>query len=87
MTSVGHRVRALVTDLALFEKDDAGLLALTAVAPGPGTVSERAGAVRDRCPWELSVAPSVAELEAPDPSLVERLRRWDPEGRFLRPGA
>ncbi len=86
VTSVGHRVRALVTDLALFEKNDAGVLALTAVAPGPGTVSERIGAVRGRCPWDLAVAPSVVELEAPDRSLVERLRRWDPEGRFLRPG-
>ncbi len=87
VTSVGHRVRALVTDLALFEKDDTDVLALTAVAPGPGTVSERVEAVRSLCPWDLSVGQMVAELDVPDPALVERLRRWDPEGRFLRPGA
>ncbi|HEY4928246.1 MAG TPA: CoA-transferase [Acidimicrobiales bacterium] len=87
VTSVGHRVRALVTDLCLFEKDASGELALTAVAPGPGSLAERVDAVRERCPWNLSVADPVTELDAPDPALVEKLRRWDPEGRFLRPGA
>ena len=86
VTSVGDRVRALVTDLALFEKDETGVLALVAVAPGDGTVAERVEVVRSRCPWELSVAEGIRELEAPDPALVERLRRWDPQGRFLRPG-
>ena len=87
VTSVGARVRALVTDLALFEKDDTGVLALTAVAPGAGTIDARVDAVRALCPWDLSVGPTVAELDVPDPALVERLRRWDPQGRFLRPGA
>jgi len=87
VTSVGTRVRALVTDLALFEKDDTGVLALTAVAPGAGTIEARVDEVRALCPWDLSVGPTVAELDGPDPALVERLRRWDPQGRFLRPGA
>jgi acyl CoA:acetate/3-ketoacid CoA transferase beta subunit len=75
-----------VTDLALFERDAGGELALTAVAPGAGSVADRVAHVRTLCPWELHVADRVAELEPPDPDLVERLRRWDPEGRFLRPG-
>jgi acyl CoA:acetate/3-ketoacid CoA transferase beta subunit len=86
VTSPGRRVRAFVTDLALFERDADGELALTAVAPGPGTVVERVAHVRTLCPWDLHVADRVAELEPPDPAHVERLRRWDPEGRFLRPG-
>ncbi len=87
VTSVGDRVRALVTDLALFEKDGTGELTLTAVASGAGTVAERVEAVRARCPWDLTVAEEVGELAPPEPALVGRLRRWDPEGRFLRPGA
>ena len=87
VTSVGDRVRARVTDLAVFEKDAAGVLALVAVAPGEGTVADRVDAVRTRCPWDLSVADHVVELDPPDPASVERLRRWDPQGRFLRPGS
>jgi hypothetical protein len=43
--------------------------------------------VRTLCPWDLHEADRVAELDPPDPALIEQLRRWDPEGRFLRPGA
>ena len=42
---------------------------------------------RALCPWDLHVADDVVELDPPDPTHVEQLRRWDPEGRFLRPGA
>jgi len=87
VTSPGVRVRAFVTDLALFERDGDGELALTAVAPGPGSVAERIAHVQGLCPWDLHVADDVAELDPPDPAHIERLRRWDPEGRFLRPGA
>jgi len=87
VTSVGSRVRALVTDLALFEKDGTGELALSAVAPGDGDVAERVARVRALCPWDLRVAGTVAELDPPEAAHVERLRRWDPQGRFLRPGA
>ena len=86
VTSPGHRVRAFVTDLGLFERDDSGELALTAVACGPGTVADRVDHIRSLCPWDVHVADDVAELEPPDPAHIERLRRWDPEGRFLRPG-
>jgi acyl CoA:acetate/3-ketoacid CoA transferase beta subunit len=87
ITSVGDRVRALVTDLALFEKVDGAELVLTAVAPGTGTVVERVEQVRSRCPWDLRLANTVDELEPPDPTHIEMLRRWDPQGRFLRPEA
>jgi acyl CoA:acetate/3-ketoacid CoA transferase beta subunit/acyl CoA:acetate/3-ketoacid CoA transferase alpha subunit len=86
ITSVGDRVRALVTDLAVFEKDEHGELALTAIASGAGGIGERVEQVRALCPWELRVADRVTELDPPDPGQVERLRRWDPQGRFLRPG-
>jgi len=86
ITSVGDRVRALVTDLAVFEKDEHGELVLTTIARGEGGIAERVERVRALCPWELRVADRVTELDPPDPRHVERLRRWDPQGRFLRPG-
>ena len=84
VTSVGDRGRALVTDLAIFEKHGAEL-ALAALAPGNGSVAERLERVRALCPWDLRVASSVIELDPPDSSLIGRLRRWDPQGLFLRP--
>jgi acyl CoA:acetate/3-ketoacid CoA transferase alpha subunit/acyl CoA:acetate/3-ketoacid CoA transferase beta subunit len=78
VTSPGERVRALVTDLATFEKRD-GELVLTALAP-EATVEEVRGAIG----WELCVAEDVATLAAVTQEEVARLRRWDPRGWFLR---
>ncbi len=79
VTSPGERVRALVTDLATFEKED-GELTLTALAPG-ATVDD----VRALCGWELRVAAGeLPVLDAPTPDEVAALRRWDPQGWFLR---
>lgn len=84
VTSPGGRVRALVTDLGIFEKDDEGELRLVAVAPGPEVLDERVRRVADLCNWPLAVAPDVVELEGPDVAHVEALRQWDPQGLFLR---
>jgi len=88
ITSPGDRVRALVTDLGVFEKGPDGGFVLTAVAPGsgPGPVEERVAAIGELCGWPLAVAPVVTELEPPAVADVEALRRWDPQGRFLRGG-
>jgi len=79
VTSPGARVQALVTDLGTFTKHD-GELVLSALAPGV-TVDD----VRALCGWELRVAegelPVLAEVTAAE---VEALRRWDPQGWFLR---
>ncbi len=86
VTSPGRRVRAFVTDLGTFEKDPEGRFVLTAIAAGTGAPAERVELVREACGWELAVAPRITELPPPDPSDVELLRRWDPQGRFLRGG-
>jgi acyl CoA:acetate/3-ketoacid CoA transferase beta subunit len=86
VTSPGRRVRAFVTDLGTFEKDPEGRFVLTAVAAGAGAVAERVGLVREACGWELAVAPRVTDLAPPDAADVELLRRWDPQGLFLRSG-
>jgi acyl CoA:acetate/3-ketoacid CoA transferase beta subunit len=84
VTSPGFRVRALVTDLGTFERDDGGFV-LTAVPEGPDPLRERIEQVRQLCGWELAVAEEVVELARPRGDEVEALRRWDPQQRFLRP--
>jgi len=84
ITSPGARVRALVTDVATFTRED-GPFVLTAVPEGPGTLDDRIDRVRRLCGWDLEVGAMVAESAAPTRDEVEALRRWDPEQRFLRP--
>jgi acyl CoA:acetate/3-ketoacid CoA transferase beta subunit len=84
ITSPGVRVRALVTDLATFERGE-GAFVLTAVPEGPEPLDERIERVRRICGWEVTVADHVAELGNPTEEEVEALRRWDPQQRFLRP--
>ncbi len=89
VTSVGDRVRALVTDRGVFEKDADGELVLSAVAAGAGAAADPAtqvAEIRARVPFELRVAEPLAVLDPVDAADLEALRRWDPEGLFLRPG-
>lgn len=79
ITSPGTSVHALVTDLGRFEKRD-GVLQLAALAPG-ATFEQ----VQELCGWELE--PPTGELPVlPDVTMdeVAALRRWDPNGWFLR---
>jgi len=85
VTSPGRSVRALVTDLGTLEKlDPDGELVLTAVPAGNERIAERIAAARTACGWDLSVAPTVAELEPPTIEELTSLRSWDPRGWFLR---
>lgn len=79
ITSPGTTVHALVTDLGTFEKR-AGVLQLVALAPG-ATFEQ----VQELCGWELE--PPAHDLPVlPDVTMdeVATLRRWDPNGWFLR---
>ena len=79
ITSPGTHVRALITDRAAFEKDGDELV-LTTLAPGT-TVDE----VRELCGWELRIADGeLPVLDPPTADEVAALRRWDPNGWFLR---
>lgn len=79
ITSPGHRVSRLVTDLGVFSKAGDGRFVLTALAHG-ATVEQ----VRTVCGWALEVSPSLAVLDPITSDEVAALRRWDPEGCFLR---
>jgi len=84
VTSPGGAVRALVTDLATFEKTDGDELILTAVPAGDGDLADRVEAARAACGWDVEVAASVRELAPPTSDEIAALRRWDPRGWFLR---
>jgi glutaconate CoA-transferase subunit B len=73
-TSVGERVRVVVTDLGVLEPRD-GELTLTCVHPGvePGQAREATG-------WELRVAEDVAETEPPSEDELAALRSLRTKG-------
>jgi hypothetical protein len=57
---------------------------LTAVPPGDDALAARIDAARAACGWDLVVADGVVELSQPGAEEVAALRRWDPQGWFLR---
>jgi glutaconate CoA-transferase subunit B len=73
-TSLGDRVRVVVTDLGVLEPAD-GELALTRVHPGvdPEEAREATG-------WDLRVAPGLAETEPPSAGELEALRSLRTKG-------
>ncbi|HEX5615363.1 MAG TPA: CoA-transferase [Acidimicrobiia bacterium] len=85
VTSPGRAVRALVTDLGILARADAGEeLRLVAVPAGNSPLADRIAAVRAACGWPLAVADPVVELDAPRADEIGALREWDPNGWFLR---
>jgi glutaconate CoA-transferase subunit B len=73
-TSVGERVRVVVTDLGILEPED-GELTLTRVHPGiePAQVCEATG-------WDLRVADDIGETDAPTEAELEALRSLRTKG-------
>jgi acyl CoA:acetate/3-ketoacid CoA transferase alpha subunit/acyl CoA:acetate/3-ketoacid CoA transferase beta subunit len=87
VTSPGHTVQSLVTDLGVLEKVDGldgGELVLTAVPSGDEPIDARIEAAKAACGWDLQVAATVRELPPVTSDEVVRLRGWDPQGWFLR---
>jgi len=74
-TSVGDKVRVVVTDLGIFEPRD-GELTLTAVHPGV-TVDEARAATE----WDLRVANDVHETQAPTDDELSALRSLKTKGQ------
>jgi glutaconate CoA-transferase subunit B len=74
-TSVGDRVRVVVTDLGILEPDGEGELSLTRVHPGVDAEQARAMAG-----WELRIVEDVSETEAPTDEELAALRRLEPRG-------
>lgn len=75
LTSVGERVRVVVTDLGILEPRD-GELTLTRVHPG-STVDD----AREATGWELRVADEVGETAPPTAAELAALRALETKGR------
>jgi len=88
VTARGDRVRAVVTQRGVFEKDEDGELVLTRLLLRPGrSETEAVEAIRARCGWPLKVAASPAVLPPPAPEELALLRRFDPRRSFIgQPG-
>ncbi|HEY5521230.1 MAG TPA: CoA-transferase, partial [Candidatus Limnocylindrales bacterium] len=77
-TSVGTRVRVVVTDLGIFHPDADGELRLDALHSGADLAR-----VRSAMGWEPRVAPSVAETPMPTDSELRLIREeLDPAGIY-----
>lgn len=85
VTSPGARVRTVVSDLGVMEKDRGeDELTLTAYFPQPGK-SEREiiDEIRNNCGWDLKVADPPQQVEPPDLDELKLLRILDPRRQFL----
>jgi glutaconate CoA-transferase, subunit B len=69
VSSVGSRVRLVVTDLGILEPGALGELTLTRLHPGVTVEQARAATG-----WELKVAPRLGETEPPTAAELEALR-------------
>jgi acyl CoA:acetate/3-ketoacid CoA transferase beta subunit len=83
VTSPGHRVQTVVTDLGILRKRD-GELCLSAVAPGESPMDERVRTAVAGCGWDVTVDRDVVELPPPTMPEVLALRQYDPRGWFLQ---
>jgi len=79
-TSVGTRVRVVVTDLGIYHRDDDGELRLDALHPG--TDLEQ---VRSAMGWEPRVSPALVETPAPSRDELRMIRaELDPGGVYTK---
>ena len=69
VTSVGAKVRVVVTDLGILEPDAAGELTLTHLHPG-ATVEQ----AREATGWALKVVAGIGETEPPTDAELDALR-------------
>lgn len=69
LTSVGTRVRVVVTDLGILERDASGELWLTHVHPGTSVEQVRAATG-----WELRIADELPETQSPTSAELNALR-------------
>lgn len=83
VTVPGERVKTLVTDRGIMEKDDSGEFVLMSVFPGEGSLNERIETAKDQCGWELRIAPDVTEEPPPVQEELTLARLLDVRGQFL----
>jgi acyl CoA:acetate/3-ketoacid CoA transferase alpha subunit/acyl CoA:acetate/3-ketoacid CoA transferase beta subunit len=83
VTSPGHRVSTLVTDLGVFEKEE-GVFALTRFFPVAGkTEAEVVAHIREQCGFPLKLSSRLRAAEPPAASDLLRLRLYDIRNDFF----
>lgn len=85
VTSPGDRVVAVITQWGLLRRPEPGAeLALAAYYEDPAEPGPEAGVrrVRERCGWDLRLLGDPYPLPPPDPTLLRRLRLFDPQGHL-----
>jgi acyl CoA:acetate/3-ketoacid CoA transferase alpha subunit/acyl CoA:acetate/3-ketoacid CoA transferase beta subunit len=86
VTSPGHRVSTIVTDLCVLERDPAaGEFVLTTLLPGAGPdLAAGVAQARAATGWDLPVASEVHRAPSATPEELGVLRAFDPDGVFIR---
>jgi acyl CoA:acetate/3-ketoacid CoA transferase beta subunit len=86
ITSPGDKVRTVVSDLGVFEKEfGRSELQLAAVygTPGETDLEAKIRDIKERCGRDLTVREPVDIFGVEDANLLEMLRCYDPKGQFL----
>ena len=83
VTSVGHHVSTLITDLGIYVKRD-NVLSLTAYFALEGETAETAlERIRGSCEWPLTIAGDLKRIPPPSAESLLRIRLYDRRREFL----
>jgi acyl CoA:acetate/3-ketoacid CoA transferase beta subunit len=84
ISSPGQRVRTVVSDLGIYEKQGEELV-LTTYFPRPELKGEEAHLrfIRENTGWDLKIAPQVQVEPPPSLDELKLLRLFDPRRQFL----
>lgn len=86
VTSPGAQVRTVVSHLGVLEKPPGQAeLVLTGYfgPPGAGPAAAAVARMREKCGWDLQVAPGLAAIPAPASADLLLIRLYDPAGALL----
>jgi acyl CoA:acetate/3-ketoacid CoA transferase alpha subunit/acyl CoA:acetate/3-ketoacid CoA transferase beta subunit len=83
VTAPGARVSTVVSDLAVFEKvEPQGELILTGLV-GDGAEGALVATARERCGWDVKIAPTLRRFAPPTGDELRLMRLFDPRRYFL----
>jgi acyl CoA:acetate/3-ketoacid CoA transferase alpha subunit/acyl CoA:acetate/3-ketoacid CoA transferase beta subunit len=86
ITFPGDKIRTLVTDVGVFEKDEGQApFTLSAYIPVDGTLNEEEclRSIKAKVGWKLETAPGVKRMDPPTEEELTILRLFDPRGFFI----
>ena len=85
ITCCGERVSTLISHLGVFEKPQGSdEFVLTGCMPSRegASMAQRVEEIKNKCGWELQVAPELVEIKGPEYEELQLIRLLDPEGHF-----